>query len=90
MYFETRIITIQVHHLPSRSVENAGSIRGPALNYRRFAPVAQGIEQRFPKPRVGGSNPSRRASKLPANPWNVKGRGIPPRLYLLQPRLGAV
>src|SRR3712207_4844484 len=24
------------------------------------APVAQGIEQRFPKPRVGGSNPSRR------------------------------
>jgi hypothetical protein len=32
-----------------------------ALNCWRFAPVAQGIEQRFPKPRVGGSNPSRRA-----------------------------
>jgi hypothetical protein len=32
----------------------------PRLNYWRFAPVAQGIEQRFPKPRVGGSNPSRR------------------------------
>jgi hypothetical protein len=37
------------------------------LNCWRFAPVAQGIEQRFPKPRVGGSNPSRRAPKLPAN-----------------------
>ena len=23
-----------------------------------YAPVAQGIEQRFPVPRVGGSNPS--------------------------------
>ena len=30
------------------------------------APVAQGIEQRFPKPRVGGSNPSRRTPKIPA------------------------
>jgi hypothetical protein len=38
-----------------------------ALNCWRFAPVAQGIEQRFPKPRVGGSNPSRRARELPAN-----------------------
>ena len=37
------------------------------LNCWRFAPVAQGIEQRFPKPRVGGSNPSRRATKSPAN-----------------------
>ena len=35
------------------------------LNCGRFAPVAQGIEQRFPKPRVGGSNPSRRAPELP-------------------------
>ena len=25
-----------------------------------FAPVAQGIEHRFPKPRVAGSNPARR------------------------------
>ncbi len=25
----------------------------------KYAPVAQGIEQRFPVPRVGGSNPSR-------------------------------
>lgn len=35
----------------------------PRLNCWRFAPVAQGIEQRFPKPRVGGSNPSRRTPK---------------------------
>ena len=26
----------------------------------KSAPVAQGIEQRLPKPRVGGSNPPRR------------------------------
>jgi hypothetical protein len=38
----------------------------------RFAPVAQGIEQRFPKPRVGGSNPSRRASKIPAKRRKTK------------------
>src|SRR5215203_2323196 len=44
----------------------------PGLNCWRFAPVAQGIEQRFPKPRVGGSNPSRRASKSPANRSNTR------------------
>src|SRR5579885_1913414 len=31
-----------------------------ALKTRRFAPVAQGIEHRFPKPRVAGSNPAGR------------------------------
>jgi hypothetical protein len=55
------------------------------LNCWRFAPVAQGIEQRFPKPRVGGSNPSRRAFVFPANRKTVTSPGIPPRLYLLQP-----
>ena len=32
--------------------------------HKRRAPVAQGIEQGFPKPCVGGSNPSRRAPKI--------------------------
>src|SRR5215203_2582155 len=42
------------------------------LNWTRRAPVAQGIEQRFPKPRVGGSNPSRRTPKRPANGGKVE------------------
>src|SRR5215212_7186968 len=46
------------------------------------APVAQGIEQRFPKPRVGGSNPSRRTPKSPANSENEKMlRHRPERFY---------
>src|SRR4051794_26784761 len=31
------------------------------LEIRIFAPVAQGIEHRFPKPRVAGSNPAGRS-----------------------------
>jgi integrase len=41
------------------------------------APVAQGIEQGFPKPCVGGSNPSRRAILLPAKALE-KQRAPPP------------
>src|SRR5918994_911397 len=52
---------------PPTDRKNAGRRGGPELNYPRLAPVAQGIEQRFPKPRVGGSNPSRRTPKSPAN-----------------------
>ena len=38
----------------------AGNPGLPTINYRSLAPVAQGIEHWFPKPCVGGSNPSRR------------------------------
>jgi hypothetical protein len=51
------------------------------LNCWRLAPVAQGIEQRFPKPRVGGSNPSRRASFLPANCGKARMSGLASALY---------
>jgi hypothetical protein len=58
------------------------------------APVAQGIEQRFPKPRVGGSNPSRRAPEFfigmrnlshPEKPW--RGAGALFTATVLQPEL---
>jgi hypothetical protein len=66
----------------SHTPKNGGRSGDPGLNYPRLAPVAQGIEQRFPKPRVGGSNPSRRASKIPANRCNRKRPGCAPgRLY---------
>ena len=55
---------------------NAGSRGAPRLNYRCLAPVAQGIEQRFPKPRVGGSNPSRRTPEIPANGRSEKRSGL--------------
>ena len=52
------------------------------INCLASAPVAQGIEQRFPKPRVGGSNPSRRAYFCSANRKNRKRPGSPPgRFY---------
>ena len=70
MYLEIQIIIALVLHASSHRPKNAGRRGGPALNYPRLAPVAQGIEQRFPKPRVGGSNPSRRTPKLPANRGN--------------------
>src|SRR5215213_10417754 len=51
------------------------------VNWARRAPVAQGIEQRFPKPRVGGSNPSRRAPKRPANCDNAEKLRRRPELF---------
>ena len=51
------------------------------LHCWRFAPVAQGIEQRFPKPRVGGSNPSRRAPEDTANREKAKISGFASALY---------
>ena len=56
--------------------ETTGAHRGRtsrrALNFARLAPVAQGIEHRFPKPGVGGSNPSRRTTKVPAKRRKIK------------------
>lgn len=40
-------------------------LKGTDVQYR--APVAQGIEQWFPVPRVGGSNPSRCVLNLQGN-----------------------
>ena len=51
------------------------------VNWARRAPVAQGIEQRFPKPRVGGSNPSRRTPKIPANSGDEKTLQPPPERF---------
>jgi hypothetical protein len=39
------------------------------------------ITRRIPKPRVGGSNPSRRTPKLPANRVKVGIYGFAPALY---------
>src|SRR5918994_226573 len=67
---------------PPTDRKNAGRRGGPELNYPRLAPVAQGIEQRFPKPRVGGSNPSRRTLKRPAKRRKTRIPGVQPgRLY---------
>ncbi len=46
------------------------------------APVAQWIEQRFPKPRVGGSSPSRGATIVP-------GKSVAGRSYSLSGRPGS-
>jgi hypothetical protein len=43
-----------------RGPHPAGNPGLPTINYPGLAPVAQGIEHWFPKPCVGGSNPSRR------------------------------
>src|SRR5918997_3490494 len=50
--------------LPIRRPASVGKRVPARLNWERLAPVAQGIEQWFPKPRVGGSNPSRRTPRL--------------------------
>lgn len=44
---------------------------------RLCASVAQGIEQRFPVPRVGGSNPSRRVTIKYGGTyeWMISGNG---------------
>ncbi len=44
-------------HLITAEKPQAGSLYG-------YAPVAQGIEQRFPKPRVAGSNPAGGATRM--------------------------
>src|SRR5918997_2931514 len=61
--------------LPIRRPASVGKRVPARLNWERLATVAQGIEQWFPKPRVGGSNPSRRISILPAKRGKIKHLG---------------